>query len=89
MSISAGNDMDTKVGNNDMLNVSKSQTIDIGDSKEETIAEEYQLNAKNIREEASDSMLLYSKTHEQKADSSMKLDGGKGLELKASSISLN
>jgi len=89
ISISAGNDMDTSVGNNDTLNVGSNQTIEIGANKDETISEKYQLSAENIREEASNKMLLYSKNHEQKADSSMKLDGGSGLDLYASNIKIN
>jgi uncharacterized protein involved in type VI secretion and phage assembly len=89
ISISAGNDMDTSVGNNDTLNVGSNQTIEIGANKDESIAEKYQLSAQNIREEASDKMQIYSQTHEQKADSSMKLDGGSGLDLYASNIKIN
>ncbi len=89
ISISAGNDMDTSVGNNDTLNVGSNQTIDIGANKDETVAEKYQLSAQNIHEEASDKMLLYSQTHEQKADGEMKLDGGNALDLYASNIKIN
>ena len=89
ISISAGNDMDTTVGNNDTLNVSSNQTIEIGANKDESISEKYQLTADSMRIEASEKMLIYSKTHEQKADSSMKLDGGKGLDLYANNIKIN
>ena len=89
ISVSAGNDMDTSVGNNDSLYVSSNQTIEIGANKDESIAEKYQLTAENMRTEASDKMLIYSKTHEQKADKEMKLDGGNGLDLYASNIKIN
>ena len=89
ISISAGNDMDTSVGNNDSLYVSSNQTVEIGSNKDESISEKYQLSAQSIRAEAEDKMLIYSKTHEQKADNSMKLDGGKGLDLYAGNIKIN
>ncbi len=89
ISVSAGNDMNTSVGNNDTLNVGSNQTIEVGANKDETITEKYQLSAQNICEEASDKMLLYSQSHEQKADSSMKLDGGSGLDLYASNVKIN
>ena len=89
ISVSAGNDMDTSVGNNDTLNVSSNQTIEIGANKDESISEKYQLTADSMRIEAEDKMLIYSKTHEQKADSEMKLDGGKGLDLYANNIKIN
>jgi Rhs element Vgr protein len=89
ITVSAGNDMNTSVGNNDSLNVGKSQTVSIGENKEESITEDYTLSAKNIRIEAEDKTQFYSKDHEQKADSSMKFDGGSGLDLYASSIKIN
>jgi uncharacterized protein involved in type VI secretion and phage assembly len=89
ITVSAGSNMDTTVGNNDTLDVSNNQTIKIGANKNENISKKYQLSAENIREEASDKMQLYSKNHEQKSDSSMKLDGGSGLDLSANNIKIN
>jgi hypothetical protein len=77
------------VGNNDSLYVASNQTIEIGANKDETVAEKYQLRAENIREEASDKLQIYSKTHDQKADDAMKLDGGNGLDLYANNIKIN
>ena len=89
ITINAGNDMDTSVGSNESLSVGSNQIIEIGANKDETIAEKYQLNAETFRIEASEDMLIYSKNHEQKAESAMKLDGGNGLDLYASSIKIN
>ena len=89
ISISAGKDMDTSVGKNDTLYVGSNQTVEIEANKDETISKKYQLTAQSMRVEAEDKMQLYSQTHEQKADSSMKLDGGSGLDLYASSIKIN
>jgi len=89
ISIDAGQDMDTNVGSNETLHVGSNQTIEIGANKDESISEKYQLTAQSIRTEASDKLQLYSQTHEQKADSSMKLDGGSNLDLYASSIKIN
>jgi len=89
ITVSAGNDMDTSVGNNDTLYVGSNQSTEIGANKDEGISEKYQLSAQNIRTEATDKILIYSQTHEQKADGSMKLDGGMDMELYANSIKIN
>ena len=89
ISVKAGNDMDTSVGNNDTLYVSSNQFIEIGSHKDETIEEQYQLNAENIRVEASDKVLIYSQTNEQKSDQEMKLDGGNSMDLYANIIKIN
>jgi len=87
--IHAVNDMDTKVGNNDTLNVKNNQVIEISSDKNETVTKKYQLKAENIWKEASDKMSLYSKDHDQQAKSSMKVDGGNGLDLKANNIKIS
>jgi len=89
IAISAGNDMDTNVGNNDTLYVSSNQTVEIGANKEEAIAEKYQLTAENIREEATGNLELYGDEIEQRAGSTLKLDGGKTLDLYSKTIRMN
>jgi Rhs element Vgr protein len=89
MSINAGNDMDTCVGNNNTLYVSSNQTIEIGANKDEMITEKYQLSVENMLIDASEKLKLQSKKHEQKADETMKFDGGKGLDLFAKAIKMN
>lgn len=85
----AKNDMDTKVANNDRFEVGKNQNIKIKANKDETITKTYQLDAETLRTEAKNEMLIYSKTHEQKSSSSMKIDGSSGLDLKANNIKIN
>jgi Rhs element Vgr protein len=89
MAINAGNDMDTHVGNNDTRYVSSNQTIEIGANKEESIAEKYQLTAETIREEATDKLELYGELIEQRAEKTLKFDGGKTLDLFAKNIRMN
>jgi len=89
MTINAGKNMDTSVGDNSTLYVTNNQTIEVGTSKDEKVTEKYQLSVENILVDASKEMKLQSKTHEQKADDSMKFDGGKGLDVYASNIKIN
>ena len=89
MTVNAGKNMDTNVGNNETRYVSSNQTIEIGANKEESIAEKYQLTAQVIREEGSDKVELYGKVIEQRADDTLKFDGGKVLDLYSKKIRMN
>ena len=79
----SGNDRSARIGRNDSLNVAMNQFIDIGDNKDENITQKYQLTAKNIRIEAKDELLEYSKTHQQKADETMALNSGSRIDIKS------
>ncbi|MDR0332286.1 MAG: phage baseplate assembly protein V [Dysgonamonadaceae bacterium] len=81
-------DMTTTVKNENTVIVTKDQIIDVGGNNEVKVTKNYQLKAKNILEEASDKMQLFSKTHEQKADN-MKLEGTRGLEAKGLQLKEN
>ena len=89
MAINAGNNMDTHVGNNDTLYVSSNQTVEIGANKEEDIAEKYQLTAENIRQEATAKLEIYGDKIEQRAENTLKFDGGKLFDLYAKGIRMN
>jgi len=89
MNMSAGNDRFTNVGNNDTLYVSSNQTIEIGANKEEDIAEKYQLTAETIREEATGKFEIYGNEIEQRAENTLKFDGGKLFDLYAKGIRMN
>ena len=89
IAINAGNNMDTCVGVNETLYVGSNQTIEIGANKEESIAEKYQLTAETIRVEATDKLEIYGEQIEQRADESLKFDGGKVLDLFADNIRMN
>ena len=89
MTINAGNNRYSNVSNNDSLFVSNNQTSEIGGNKDEQITEKYQLVVENMLVDASEKLKLQSKTHEQKADDVMKLDGGKTLNLFAKNVKMN
>ena len=89
ISINAANNMDTFVGSNSTLNVSSNQTVEIGGSKDESIGDKYQLTASTIREEGTDMLILYGNEIEERADSTLKLDGSSLLDIYAGSIRLN
>lgn len=79
----AGNDRTASIDRNDSLSVTMNQFINIGDNKDEQIAHKYQLTAENIREEAKDQLLEYSKTHHMKAENQMALNSGTRIDIKS------
>lgn len=85
----AGNDRTANIDRNDSLSVGENQFIRIGDNKDEEIAHKYQLTAETIREEATDQLLEYSKTHHAKAANEMALNAGSKIDIKASIVKTN
>ena len=59
------------------------------DNKDEQIAHKLQITAENIREEATDQLLEYSKTHHAKADKEMALNAGSKIDVKAAIVKVN
>lgn len=85
----AGHDRSTNIDINDSLTVGENQFVRIGDNKDEQIAHKLQLTAENIREEAMDQLLQYSKTHHQKADKDMAMNAGSRIDIKAGMVKVN
>lgn len=85
----AGNDRTTNIDRNDSLTVSENQFIKIGDNKDEEIEHKLQLTAENIREEAKEQLLEYSKTHHAKAEREMALNAGTKIDIKAGIVKVN
>ena len=85
----AGNDRSTNIDRNDSLSVSENQFIKIGDNKDEQIEHKLQLTAENIREEAKDQLLEYSRTHHMKASDSAALNAGSRIDIKAGTVKVN
>lgn len=85
----AGNNRTTNIGCNDSLTVGINQLINIGDNKDEQIAHKLQVTAENIREEAKDQLLEYSKTHHAKAENEMALNAGSKIDIKAGIVKVN
>lgn len=85
----AGNDRTTNIDRNDSLSVSENQFVKIGDNKDEQIEHKLQLTAENIREEAKDQLLEYSKTHHAKAENEMALNASTKIDIKAGIVKVN
>lgn len=85
----AGNDRTTTIDRNDSLTVSENQFIKVDDNKDEQVAHKLQITAENIREEAKDQLLEYSKTHHAKADKEMALNAGMKIDIKAAMVKTN
>ncbi len=85
----AGNDRTTNIDRNDSLSISENQFVKIGDNKDEQIEHKLQLTAENIREEAKEQLLEYSKTHHAKAENEMALNAGSKIDIKASIVKVN
>ena len=79
----AGNDRSTNIDRNDSLSVSENQFIKIGDNKDEQVEHKLQVTAENIREEAKDQLLEYSKTHHMKAEDQTAINAGNRIDIKA------
>lgn len=82
----AGNNRTTSIGNNDSLSVGNNQIIQIGSNKNEQIENTLQLTAENIRTEAEDQLLEYSKTHHMKAENEMALNSGSRIDIKSGTV---
>ena len=85
----AGNDRTTNIDRNDSLTVSENQFVKVDDNKDEQIAHKLQVTAENIREEAKDQLLEYSKTHHAKAAKEMALNAGSKIDIKAAIVKVN
>lgn len=85
----AGNDRSTTIDRNDSLTVESNQFIRINDNKDEQVAHKLQITAENIRTEAEKKMLLYSKTHHQKASEDMAINAGQRIDIKSDLVKVN
>lgn len=85
----AGNDRNSNIDRNDSLNVSENQFIQVGDNRDDQIAHKLQITAENIRTEAQDQLLEYSKTHHMKADNETALNAGQKIDIKAAIVKVN
>lgn len=80
---SAGQDRTTNIDRNDSLSVTENQFVKIGDNKDEQIEHKLQLTAENIRTEAQEELLEYSKTHHMKASEKTAINAGQQIDIKA------
>ena len=79
----AHNDRMANIARNDSLIVKENQFVKIGDNKDEQVEHKLQLTAENIRTEAEDQLLEYSKTHQIKAEDSVAINSGTRIDIKS------
>jgi type VI secretion system secreted protein VgrG len=89
LSENIGKNMETTVAEKQSLSVGKDQTVEIGNNKDESVGKTYSLEANDIKEDAAQKLQLFSQTHEQKADNTMKIDGGTQVDIKAANVKIN
>ena len=85
----AKRDRTTNIDRNDSLEIKENQIVKIGDNKDEQIEHKLQLTAENIREEAKEELLEYSKTHHAKAEKEMALNASAKIDIKAGIVKVN
>jgi uncharacterized protein involved in type VI secretion and phage assembly len=84
----AGQDRTATIDRNDSLTVAENQFIKIEGNKDEQLDGKYQLTAETLRFEATDQLLLYSKTHHQKASDEMAMNAGDRIDIKAGIVKI-
>lgn len=85
----AGHDRTTSIDRNDSLTVASNQFVKVDDNKDEQVKNKLQITADNIRIEAKDQLLEYSKTHHQKASDTMAINAQTQIDIKASQVKTN
>ena len=85
----AGNDRTASIDRNDSLTVQSNQFIKVEDNKDEEVSHKLQVTAENIRIEAKEKLLEYSKTHQQKAEDTMAMNASSRIDIKASNVKIN
>lgn len=82
-------DQTTIVGNNQKIEVSEDQIVDITGECGVKVGKGVSVEADSIKIEADNDLRTTSKTHKQKADRSMIIDGGSEANIKANVININ
>ena len=82
-------DQSIHVDNNQQLKVAEDQANTITGNQETRVGKKSSLKANEIVQSATQKMQLLSSTHEQKADSAMKIDGGSKIDMKAEMVKIN
>lgn len=85
----AGNDRSSSIDRNDNLSVNENQFIKVGDNRDDQVAHKLQITAENIRTEAQDHLLEYSKIHHMKAENEAALNAGQKIDIKATIVKVN
>ena len=87
--VQVGNDQTTVIGSNNNVQIGADQTIDVGGNKDEKVTNTCYLNAKDLREEVDNDVIVLSKTQQYKSSRSTKIDGGQQIDIKATITKVN
>lgn len=89
MTEGVGEDKTVTIGNNYTENVGNNSDVEIGNNAKTVVAEKHSLKANNILQVSENKTQLYSDTTEQKADSSLKIDGGMNVDIHAELVKIS
>lgn len=89
MSEDVGDDKTQTTGRNYSQSVGENSDIEIGNNAKTVVAEKNTLKANNILQVSEHQTQMYSDTTEQKADSSLKIDGGNGVDIHAEMVKIS
>ena len=89
MSENVGDDKTQTTGRNYSQSVGENSDIEIGNNAKTVVAEKNTLKANNILQVSEHKTQMYSDTTEQKADSSLKIDGGNSADIHAEMVRIS
>ena len=89
MSEDVGEDKTQITGKNFTHNIGENSDVEIGNNSKMVIAEKYSLKANNILQVSEQKTQMYSDVSEQKADSSLKIDGGNSADIHAETVRIS
>lgn len=84
-----GNDRTDTVGRQYKKSIGEDSDVEIGGDAKTIVANKHTLKADNIHQESSHMTQMYSDTMEQKADSSLKIDGGSSVDIHGDNIRIS
>ena len=83
------NDRKTTIDHNDELTVEVNQFVTVNDSKDEQVANDLQVSANNIREEAKNELKEYSTSHDIKASNAVAINANATIDIKGGMVKVN
>ena len=89
MNENVGDDKTQTTGRNYSQSVGENSDIEIGNNAKTVVAEKNTLKANNILQVSEHQTQMYSDTTEQKADSSLKIDGGNSADIHAEMVRIS
>lgn len=89
MSEDVGDDKTQTTGRNYSQSVGENSDIKIGSNANTIVGKKHMLRANNVLQVAEDKLQVYSSTSEQKADNSLKIDGGMSVDVHAEIVRIS